>query len=162
VAGRTDKANVTGKPTDEEGPTRPSHVDSRVGDRLKLRRKILGLTLAELGERCALSAQQVHKYEQGLSSMSAARLAQVADVLSVPVGWFFDEGDTDRGLPSELLNFLADPQNMKVISLLIEINDPSTKRLVVRLVQDVADYASGHVLEPDDFSHRRDHVIDVK
>ena len=56
------------------------------------------------------------------------------------------------GLPSELLSFLADPQNMKAISLLIEINDPKTKGLAVRLVQDVADYASGNVLEPDERS----------
>ena len=150
VARQANGRDTSGKSADDDGRTKPTYVDTRVGDRLRLRRKVLGMTLAELGERCALSAQQVHKYEQGLSSMSASRLAQLADALSVHVGWFFDEGDSDSGLPTELLNILSDPQNMKVISLLVRISDPSAKKLVVRLVQDVAEYASGIALEPYD------------
>jgi transcriptional regulator with XRE-family HTH domain len=127
----------------------PPAIDTRIGARLRLRRTVLGLTLADLGARCAISAQQVHKYEQGLSSMSAARLAQVAAILAVPVGWFFEENDPDAGLPSELINVLADPQNMKVISLLIRLKDPKAKQLVAGLVQNVVDYADGALLERD-------------
>jgi transcriptional regulator with XRE-family HTH domain len=148
VARRRDKADANGKPRDLDGETRPSQVDSRVGDRLRLRRKVLGLTLAELGERCALSAQQVHKYEQGLSSMSAARLVQVADALSVPVGWFFDEGDPDRGLPSELLDILSDPQNMTLMTLLVQISDLDLKKMIIDLTRNVIEYTKKETLEP--------------
>ena len=146
---RVNKADAPSGAVEEDGVAKPLPVDTRVGARLRLRRTVLGLTLAELGARCAISAQQIHKYEQGLSSMSAARLAQVAAVLAVPVGWFFEENDPDAGLPSELINVLADPQNMKVISLLIRIKDPKAKQLVARLVQDVVEYADSAVSERD-------------
>ena len=146
---RVNKADAPSGAVEEDGVAKPLPVDTRVGARLRLRRTVLGLTLAELGARCAISAQQIHKYEQGLSSMSAARLAQVAAVLAVSVGWFFGENDPDAGLPSELINVLADPQNMKVMSLLIRLKDPRAKQLVASLVQDVVDYADGALSEWD-------------
>ena len=146
---RVNKADAPSGAVDQDGVAKPLAVDTRVGARLRLRRTVLGLTLADLGARCAISAQQVHKYEQGLSSMSAARLAQVAAILAVPVGWFFEENDPSTGLSSELINVLADPQNMKVISLLIRIKDPHAKQLVASLVQNVVDYADGAVSERD-------------
>ncbi len=146
---RANKAGAPNGAVDEDGRDKPPAIDTRVGARLRLRRTVLGLTLADLGARCAISAQQVHKYEQGLSSMSAARLAQVAAILAVPVGWFFEENDPETGLPAELINVLADPQNMKVMSLLIRLKDPRAKQLVASLVQDVVDYADGALSEWD-------------
>ena len=148
MARRTDKADVNGKTIGQDGETRPSQVDARVGDRLRLRRNVLGLTLAQLGERCAISAQQVHKYEQGLSSMSSSRLAQLADVLSVHVGWFFDEGYSDIGLPSEIVNILSDPQNVKLITLLIQVNDPDLKKIIIDLTRNVIEYTQKETAPP--------------
>jgi transcriptional regulator with XRE-family HTH domain len=149
VIRRANKADAPHGAVHEDGKDKPPTIDTRIGARLRLRRTVLGLTLADLGARCAISAQQVHKYEQGLSSMSAARLAQVAAILAVPVGWFFEENDPSTGLPSELINVLADPHNMKVISLLIRLKDPKAKQLVAGLVQNVVDYAEGALLERD-------------
>lgn len=130
------------KPNDDDTRRKPSEIDAHVGGRLRLRRQVLGLTLSELGERCSLSAQQVHKYELGLNSMSAGRLVQFGDALSVSVGWFFNEAEIDGGLPSEVLNILADPQNTKVISLLLQVNDPEAKKLIINLVKNVVEYTN--------------------
>ena len=115
-------------------------IDALVGGRLKLRRKVLGLTQAELAERCGLSGQQVHKYEQGINSMNAARLAHAAKALAVPIGWFFDEIEFSAELPDDLLNILSDPQNTKIISLFSEIDDAGIKTIVINLVRDLANY----------------------
>lgn len=130
------------RPIAGDGRARPSDVDVRVGDRLRLRRKVLGMTQAELGERCAVSAQQIHKYEQGLSSMSAGRLAKFSAVLAVSVGWFFGEDDVGSGLPTELLNLLSDPYNIEAISLLTQVDDARAKKLAINLIKNVAKYAS--------------------
>ncbi|MGI9476772.1 MAG: helix-turn-helix domain-containing protein [Hyphomicrobiaceae bacterium] len=115
-------------------------IDALVGSRLKLRRKVLGMTQTELAERCGLSGQQVHKYEQGTNSMNAARLARAAEVLAVPIGWFFDEIEFSAELPDDLLDILSDPQNTKMISLFSEIDDSGIKAIIINLVKDLADY----------------------
>ena len=117
-----------------------SDIDALVGNRLKLRRKVLGMTQTELAERCGLSGQQVHKYEQGTNSMNAARLSRAAEVLAVPVGWFFDEIEFSAELPDDLLNILSDPQNTKILSMFGEIDDPGLKTIVINLVRDLAEY----------------------
>ncbi len=39
--------------------------------------------------------QQAHKYERGLNRISAGRLYEIAQVLSVPVSWFFEGLESD-------------------------------------------------------------------
>ena len=69
-------------------------VAEHVGLRLKRRREMLGLTQAQLGSRLGVTFQQVQKYERGANCMTAARLHDAAEVLQVPVQFFFE------GLPS--------------------------------------------------------------
>ena len=45
--------------------------------------------------------QQAHKYERGLNRISAGRLYEIAQVLSVPVSWFF-EGLSAESSPIEM------------------------------------------------------------
>ena len=115
----------------------PSPIDLLVGGRLKLRRMMLGMTQAELGELCGLSAQQVYKYEQGRSTMGAARLAKAADVLSVSVGWFFDEFDTDASLPNDFIAILSDPLNVQILSIFHKVDDSHLKQLIINILTNI-------------------------
>lgn len=67
-----------------------------IGRRLRTRRRLLGLTQAQVGQACGLSFQQVHKYESGSMMISASRLWKLSGVLGVPVSYFFE------GMPSGL------------------------------------------------------------
>ena len=69
-------------------------IGGQVGERLRLRRRLLGLTQEQLADDADLSPQQIHKYETGQSQLSAARLIQFGLLLDVDVTWFFD-GITD-------------------------------------------------------------------
>lgn len=68
----------------------PSGVDRVVGQRLRWRRRELKLTQEQLGEKLGLTFQQVQKYEKGVNRISAGRLFEVADVLAVPIAYFFE------------------------------------------------------------------------
>ncbi len=67
-----------------------SEIDQQVGERIRRRRVLLGLTQDQLGEAIGISYQQIQKYEAGANRISAGRLYQMALTLQVPVGWFFD------------------------------------------------------------------------
>jgi len=49
------------------------------------------MSQANLGEALGLTFQQVQKYESGANRVSASRLFDIARVLDVPIGFFFDD-----------------------------------------------------------------------
>src|SRR5205085_8748185 len=74
---------------------RTQDIDRHVGARVRERRIMLGLTQQQLADLIGVTYQQAHKYERGINRVSAGRLYEIAQVLSVPVGYFFD-GLQDR------------------------------------------------------------------
>ncbi len=66
-------------------------IDVHVGARLRVRRKLLGMSQTTLGEAIGLTFQQVQKYENGANRISASRLFDLLRVLDVPVEYFFDD-----------------------------------------------------------------------
>lgn len=73
-------------------------IDLHIGRRLRRRRRVLGLTQQQLGERMNIRFQQVQKYECGANRVSAARLWYLARALEIDVGYFYDGFvDNDEG-----------------------------------------------------------------
>jgi transcriptional regulator with XRE-family HTH domain len=71
-------------------------IERHVGLRIRQRRILLGLTQQQLAELIGVTYQQAHKYERGVNRISAGRLYEIARVLGVGVGYFF-EGTDDEG-----------------------------------------------------------------
>jgi transcriptional regulator with XRE-family HTH domain len=69
---------------------RTQDIDHHVGARVRERRIMLGLTQQQLADLIGVTYQQAHKYERGINRVSAGRLYEIAQVLSVPMGYFFD------------------------------------------------------------------------
>ncbi|MBL8773779.1 MAG: helix-turn-helix transcriptional regulator [Phenylobacterium sp.] len=57
-------------------------VNLIVGKEIARRRRALRLSLAQLGEQCGVSLQQVHKYETGQSNLSVSMLVKLARCLA--------------------------------------------------------------------------------
>jgi Predicted transcriptional regulators len=68
-----------------------TEIDRMVGERIRARRWMLGLTQADLATRVGVSFQQIQKNESGTSRIAASRLWDIAQVLDVPIGHFFPE-----------------------------------------------------------------------
>lgn len=82
-----------------------NEIDLHVGKRLRRRRRLLGLTQQSLAEQVGIRFQQIQKYECGANRVSAARLFELSEALSVPVQYFY-EGLSERDAPS----FKAQPE----------------------------------------------------
>ena len=99
--GLGDKRGAEGNPASTGAPTRRSSgrtqdIDRYVGARMRERRIMLGLTQQQLAELIGVTYQQAHKYERGINRVSAGRLFEVPQVLSVPVNYFFDGLDQEN------------------------------------------------------------------
>lgn len=87
-------------------------IDLHVGKRLRRRRRLLGLTQQTLAEQVGIRFQQIQKYECGANRVSAARLFELSEALSVPIQYFYeglsatdplaDETDSDVIAPDVL------------------------------------------------------------
>jgi transcriptional regulator with XRE-family HTH domain len=65
-------------------------VDRFVGQRIRERRIMLGLTQQDLAELIGVTYQQAHKYERGINRVSAGRLYDIAQAVGVPVSYFYE------------------------------------------------------------------------
>jgi transcriptional regulator with XRE-family HTH domain len=68
-------------------------IDQRVANRIRERRQRVGMTQQKLAQMIGVAFQQAHKYERGLSRVSAGRLYRIAEVLDAPIGYFFSTGE---------------------------------------------------------------------
>ena len=95
----TDRSRSEPRSSAAAGP-----VDVHVGNRIRLRRTLLGLSQEKLGEALGLTFQQIQKYERGANRVGASRLYDLSQVLDVPIGFFFDDmqesQDTRASAPS--------------------------------------------------------------
>lgn len=69
---------------------RATETDRYVGGRIRERRVMLGLTQQQMANMIGVSYQQTHKYERGINRISAGRLYEIAQVLRVPLSFFFE------------------------------------------------------------------------
>jgi transcriptional regulator with XRE-family HTH domain len=71
--------------------TGASHLaNQHIGERIRIRRTLLGLSQSELGKALGLSFQQMQKYERGTSAIGAGQLCGIAKALDVSVSFFYD------------------------------------------------------------------------
>ena len=104
----------------EEGEKEPqtqraTEADRHVGQRIRERRVMLGLSQQQLAQLIGVTYQQAHKYETGINRISAGRLYQIAQALGVEISYFFEEIDPEkrtRPKPSEMM-----PQQRMLLEL---------------------------------------------
>ena len=75
---------------------RANDTDRHVGARIRERRVMLGLSQQQMADLIGVTYQQAHKYERGINRISAGRLYEIAQVLGVPVSYFFEGLDNQR------------------------------------------------------------------
>lgn len=122
-------------------------VDAFVGSRVRIRRMTLGISQEQLGAALGLTFQQVQKYEKGQNRIGAGRLFRIAQILSVPVQYFYDglptadaEEDTDdvAERTASVQAFLASAEGHALSMAFLKIDDVPTRRRIVDLVSTIA------------------------
>ena len=102
-----------------------------------------GVSQTVLAERIGVTFQQVQKYERGANRVGASRLAQIASVLDVSVGEFFESSRAGpRGLNSPV-RLLAEPGALRVLKAYARTPGPRVRSRIAKLVESIADRTSG-------------------
>jgi transcriptional regulator with XRE-family HTH domain len=132
----------------------PNPIDLHVGSRVRMRRILLGMSQEKLGEALALTFQQVQKYEKGTNRIGASRLQQIAKILNVPPGFFFDgapvpDGNSLEPAHSEfaeedegtsyIVDFLATAEGVRLNKAFARIHNPKIRKRIIDLVASLSD-----------------------
>src|SRR5512132_3865923 len=108
----------------------PNPVDKHVGNRVRMRRMMLGMSQEKLGQALGLTFQQVQKYEKGMNRIGASRLQQISDILQVPAAFFFEGAPNLRGatdsmkeapLPDYVSDFLSTSEGVSLTKAFMRI-----------------------------------------
>src|SRR5262249_25178357 len=121
-------------------------VDRHVGSRIRMRRKMLGMSQEKLGDGLGITFQQVQKYENGANRIGAGRLQHISHILQVPVPFFFEgaphlgesNGSGEAPSPLYVSEFLATSDGLKLTKAFMQIKDQSLRRRIVHLVEEIA------------------------
>jgi transcriptional regulator with XRE-family HTH domain len=89
--------------TNNEGSM--SIFNVHLGRKLRDRRLSLGLTQTKVGDALGFSFQQIQKYEKGLNGVTSEKLLDLANVLQVPINFFYE------GYDKNVREFENDRQN---------------------------------------------------
>ena len=73
--------------------TSPEEIDRHVANRIRARRRMLGITQQHLADRIGVAFQQTHKYERGHNRITAGRLFQIAKALDTTIDYFFSDDE---------------------------------------------------------------------
>lgn len=129
----------------------PDPIDVHVGSRLRLRRMILGVSQDALGRSLDLTFQQIQKYEKGANRIGAGRLMQLAEILEVPIQFFYDDYDGmigSSGLAETdgkdaFMELLNSPEGIQLCRYFSLIEDPKVKKRVIDLVRSISETETG-------------------
>lgn len=106
--------------------------DVEIGRLLKLARKRVKYSQAELGRAVGITYQQVQKYESGVDRLSTSRLLQMARVMEI---------DPTELLPlheGEGIAVALDDDALKLLADFKRIDDPAARRAAQQAVQAIA------------------------
>jgi transcriptional regulator with XRE-family HTH domain len=90
-------------------------VDVAVGARIRLLRKVRGLSQQALAEAAGVTFQQIQKYERGANRVSASMLSRIATTLKAPVAEMFGEASPASGSIDEVAALLSEPGALELL-----------------------------------------------
>ncbi len=123
---------------------RPNNTDVYVGGKVRMRRKMLGMSQEKLGEQLGITFQQVQKYEKGANRIGASRLQAISQILEMPISNFFPHEPVAAGGMGEnaqsdyVSDFMMSSEGIELNRAFAQIKDPKLRRKVIDLVRTMA------------------------
>lgn len=115
-------------------------VDSHVGQKIRQRRWMVGMTQQQLAEAVGIKFQQIQKYETGMNRVSASRLWDISRALGVTASFFFEglaEGSEETHAEDQVLQ---QKETLDLLRSYYAIPEGQRKRFL-HLAQSLGDFS---------------------
>jgi transcriptional regulator with XRE-family HTH domain len=118
-------------------PRASGPADAKLGEKIRIRRNVAGMSQSELGDALGVTFQQIQKYEKGANRVSAVRLEQIAAALDESISYFQTDGHTVSKAGQELQTLMTDPINLRMCRALSGLDNQAMRYQFVRLVESI-------------------------
>jgi transcriptional regulator with XRE-family HTH domain len=122
-------------------------VDIHVGQKIRTRRNLLGLSQTELADAAGITFQQVQKYEKGSNRVGAGRLQQFSEALGVPPSYFFEglptvgkkqpapqEGELSE---SAIVSFLGTREGAALVRAFMAVKQKPVRQSIIAFIESI-------------------------
>ena len=119
----------------------PNPIDVHVGSRIRLRRTMLGMSQEKLGDSLGITFQQVQKYEKGANRVGASRLQHIAEILNVPIPFFFEGSPgaiEDENRQESSTDFMNSKECVALAAAFSAIEDKRVRQSILGLVRSLS------------------------
>ena len=126
-------------------PRGATAVDTHIGQKIRTRRILMGLSQTELADAAGISFQQIQKYEKGSNRVGASRLQQFSETLGVPPSYFFEgvpivgkkqpapqEGELSEGT---IVSFLGTREGAALVRAFMAIKQKPIRQNAITLLE---------------------------
>jgi len=121
-------------------------IDIQVGNRVRIRRMLIGMSQERLGDLLGLTFQQVQKYEKGVNRIGAGRLFEMSRILNVPVDFFYEgvnshagQAGGAEGESAPVMEFVSSGEGLQLSLAFMKIKDTKVRKRVLDLVKSLAE-----------------------
>ena len=134
-----------------DSAARDTSLDWHIGNRIRIRRVLLGMTMRELAEVLHITHAQLQYYESGSNRLSASTLYNIATALGLSIEYFFqgwppsDDPAARRAASDsshETLTADRDGRTQKEVRLLIQafqrVGDPKNRAALLDLMPEAS------------------------
>ncbi len=127
----------------------PTTVDEHIGQRIQLRRTMMGMSQKDLASGCGVTFQQIQKYETAGNRVSASRLFDLSKALDTSVLFFFlglpgnipPETRWTRGLrvaEQGENDPLAHNDSLKLIRMFWKLPNDEQRKMVIKMLESLS------------------------
>lgn len=124
----------------------PTSVDAHIGQRMQLRRNMMGFSQKNLAGLCGVTFQQIQKYESAGNRISASRLFDVSQALETPVSFFFSglpgnmpeenkSGKPQRVSDQKTTDPLGKNESLLLINLYWKLPSDDQRKIVMKMLK---------------------------
>lgn len=112
-------------------------VDIAVGARIRLLRKVRGMSQQALANAVGVTFQQIQKYERGANRVSASMLSRMAAALDTPVAEMFGEtGVRERSSTmDDVTSLLGEPGAVELLQAFVTLPRGASRGALVEFVR---------------------------
>jgi transcriptional regulator with XRE-family HTH domain len=122
---------------------RPDPHDVEVGRRMRVCRIEREMSQLELATQLGLTFQQVQKYERGRNRIGAGRLKRIAEILDVPITYFFAATNGSPGSRPDTLAQIEDARSLRLLRAYLRIASPEVQGALLDLTENLASSGNG-------------------
>jgi transcriptional regulator with XRE-family HTH domain len=120
-------------------------VDTHIGQKIRARRILLGLSQTDLANAAGITFQQIQKYEKGANRVGASRLQQISDALGVSPFYFFEGAPTvGKKMPAQkegelsesaILSFLTTREGASLVRGFLAIKEKPVRQNLIEFIE---------------------------